>query len=217
MSSSGKKSILIVEKPPCCPSLKTICLHWIARNTARVGELGDVPDELMYKVGCLCGAKDLARLEDNNPGREAVFEALWAALLKRDFSREEGNESHHHMASTSRERYQEEDEKRKRCLYLARAKLEERYELATLEKQQHRVATMRMTRTTSRNHYGPCNYATNNNNTLRRKSGMHNNSLLGRRKKSNILEKLKWEARHQLYSRVAAAAAAARYKNKVSS
>ncbi|KAK4524261.1 hypothetical protein GAYE_SCF02G2160 [Galdieria yellowstonensis] len=224
MSISGKKSILLpnhlnVEKPPCCPSLKTICLHWIARNTARVGELGDVPDELMYKVGCLCGAKDLARLEDNNPGREAVFEALWAALLKRDFSREEGNESHHHhhhVASSSRERYQEEDEKRKRCLYLARAKLEERYELATLEKQQHRVATMRMSRT-SRNHGGPCNYATNNNNnnTLRRKkSGMHNNSLLGRRKKSNILEKLKWEARHQLlYSRVAAAA---RYKNKVS-
>lgn len=167
-----------------CPSLRSVCLNWIARNTGKVGALGDVPDELLYKVGSLCGAKDLQRLEDNNPGREVVFQVLWAALLKRDFHMDDDT-------INSRQKYREEEEKRKQCLHQARAKLQERYELATLEKEQHRVAKV---------------VAASKNTVVQlssTRSRATRSSTKIVRKKTSPLEKLKLEARQQLYSRVA--------------
>ncbi|GJQ08826.1 hypothetical protein GpartN1_g617.t1 [Galdieria partita] len=179
-----------------------MCLNWIARNTGKVSALGDVPDELLYKVGCLCGAKDLQRLEDNNPGREGVFEVLWAALLKRDFHMDDN-------PWNSRQRYREEEEKRKQCLHQARAKLQQRYELATLEKKQHRVAKV----ATSRNTAQSLSTAGGKRCSRKQKMGTAHCWMV-QKKTTSQLQKLKMEARHQLYSRVVPCRMVSHCRNK---
>eukprot|EP00871_Galdieria_phlegrea_P006008 jgi/Galph1/895/GphlegSOOS_G5664.1 len=170
-----------------CPSLRTVCLNWIARNASKVEALGDVPDELLWKIGSLCGAKDLERLEDNNPGREGVFQELWKALLKRDFAVEGSVVS----GVNSRQEYQAYERRRQECLGRARRKLEQGYHSVVDEKNQHKVAVVNGIKSTWM-------------------KGKRRRQPVGKKRKKSLLEKWKLELYADRWNRIAKTTASCR-------